>query len=150
MATLNGFFPAKTIGGNTGAAPVLRGYTTAAEDLSEGDVVYWASGYLTRFSAATDGAIAGVMAEDVVGETGVNKSALFYPATPSTIFKAYSDDTVADTMVGANHDITGASGAMGIDQSSTTNGGFKIIEVDSDSDACYGVFDGDQSQFIGG
>jgi hypothetical protein len=92
-----------------------------------------------------------VAGEDITGESGVNKEIAYYPAVPNVVYKTYGDGDVAATVVGENHDILpNASGSHGIDSDGTSQGGFKIIEVDTDEYLCHGIFDGDKSQFQGG
>lgn len=110
-----------------------------------------ANGYGT-IALATSAAIIGVAAESVTGVAGVRPKIAFYPALPDMVFSGQCSGIGTKAIEGTSVDIEGGTGAMELNEDSTSKAVARIIELKQNS--AYGanaefLFVWEKSSFTG-
>lgn len=110
----------------SGQPTIKTGVLADSQTIAKGDALVISSGQL-GIGLSNSPALYGVAAEAKVTD-GAVADILFYPATKDTLFEAQCSGTFAESMVGADVDIEGATGVMQVNENATTEQVFHIVD----------------------
>ena len=127
-ATACGFRFFKSLLPGGGCPPIIKWASAASQTVAVGDVIIMASGYATIWTNGDNaGATIGVCNKALTTAAATYTEMEIIPCFSWVLWEAVEEDAITIANAGTEYDIKGATGAMQIDSSDTTNPRIKII-----------------------